>query len=65
MIRACFKHFHHKGEYEKGRGRGFSAWSAETHPSYSLENIHYILCTTLAVMGSGTIPRKYCARRDR
>jgi hypothetical protein len=42
-----------------------SSGEAMSERGYSLENIHYILCTTLAVMGSGTIPRKYCARRDR
>ena len=30
-IRACFKQFHHGGEYAKGRGREFEAWRKQTH----------------------------------
>ena len=33
VIRGAFKHFHHGGEYAKGRGREFSAWHKQEHPS--------------------------------
>ena len=33
MIHATFKHLHHKGEYEKGRGRSYGAWSKTNHAS--------------------------------
>jgi hypothetical protein len=31
MIHACFKHFHHKGEYAKGRGREYTAYQRKHH----------------------------------
>eukprot|EP00966_Prymnesium_polylepis_P100348 2324611-Prymnesium_polylepis.1 len=35
VIHATFKHLHHKGEYEKGRGRSYSVWTT-THKASSL-----------------------------
>ena len=33
MIHACFKHFHHIGEYHHGRGREYKVWSVKNHAS--------------------------------
>lgn len=33
LVRACYKEFHHGCRYYKGKGRPYSAWLRETHPT--------------------------------
>jgi hypothetical protein len=33
VIHACFKHFHHIGEYHHGRGREYKVWHVNNYPS--------------------------------